>query len=298
MKKTCILIIGPTAVGKTALAIEIAKHFSTKIISADSRQCYRELNIGVAKPSPEELAAVPHYFIDSHSIHDDISAADYETYALNAAAEIFTGNDIAVVTGGTGLYLKAFCEGLDEIPAIYEKLRENIIQDYNEKGLSFLQESIKNYDPVFYKTGEMQNPQRMIRALEVVLSTGKPISSYQSKQKKKRDFHIIKICLQLPREQLYGRINERVDNMFAAGLLAEVASLIPFKLYSALQTVGYKELFEHLDQQTTLVQATELIKQHTRQYAKRQMTWFKKDLENRYCEPSIEEVLKMVDARL
>lgn len=298
MKKTCILIIGPTAVGKTALAIEIAKHFSTKIISADSRQCYRELNIGVAKPSPEELAAVPHYFIDSHSIHDDISAADYETYALNAAAEIFTGNDIAVVTGGTGLYLKAFCEGLDEIPAIYEKLRENIIQDYNEKGLSFLQESIKNYDPVFYKTGEMQNPQRMIRALEVVLSTGKPISSYQSKQKKKRDFHIIKICLQLPREQLYGRINERVDNMFAAGLLAEVASLIPFKQYSALQTVGYKELFEHLDQQTTLVQATELIKQHTRQYAKRQMTWFKKDVENRYCEPSIEEVLKLVDARL
>ena len=298
MKKTCILITGPTAVGKTALAIEIAEHFSTNIISADSRQCYRELNAGVAKPSQAELTAIRHYFIDSHSIHDDLSAADYETYALNAAGEIFGGNDIAVLTGGTGLYIKAFCEGLDEIPAIYEKVREDIIQDYNKKGLPFLQESIKKYDQVFYKSGDIQNPQRMIRALEVVLSTGKPISSYQSKQKKQRDFDIIKICLQLPREELYDRINQRVDQMFEAGLLEEVARLTSFKKYNALQTVGYKELFDHLDQKITLVQATELIKQHTRQYAKRQLTWFKKDMEYKYCEPAKEEVLKLIDVAL
>ena len=298
MKKTCILITGPTAVGKTALAIEIAEHFSTNIISADSRQCYRELNAGVAKPSQAELTAIRHYFIDSHSIHDDLSAADYETYALNAAGEIFGGNDIAVMTGGTGLYIKAFCEGLDEIPAINEKVREDIIQDYNKKGLPFLQESIKKYDQVFYKSGDIQNPQRMIRALEVVLSTGKPISSYQSKQKKQRDFDIIKICLQLPREELYDRINQRVNYMFEAGLLGEVARLAPFKKYNALQTVGYKELFDHLDQKITLVQATELIKQHTRQYAKRQLTWFKKDMEYKYCEPAKEEVLKLIDVAL
>ena len=202
------------------------------------------------------------------------------------------------MTGGTGLYIKAFCEGLDEIPAINEKVREDIIQDYHKKGLPFLQESIKKYDQVFYKSGDIQNPQRMIRALEVVLSTGKPISSYQSKQKKQRDFDIIKICLQLPREELYDRIDQRVDYMFEAGLLEEVARLAPFKKYNALQTVGYKELFDHLDQKITLVQATELIKQHTRQYAKRQLTWFKKDMEYKYCEPAKEEVLKLIDVAL
>ena len=298
MNKTCIIIAGPTAVGKTAIAIGLAKHFTTQIISADSRQCYKELNIGVAKPSAEELEAVQHYFINSHSVTENLSAADFEKYALDAIEKIFTSNDIAVMVGGTGLYIKAFCEGLDEIPAAEIATRNAIVTDYNNNGIEWLQQQIKKHDPDYSVQGEMQNPHRMIRALEVKLSTGKSITAFQSKQKKVRDFNIIKICLQLQREVLYDRINSRVDDMMRMGLAEEVKNLILFKHLNALQTVGYKELFDYFSTEATAVsleKSIELIKQNTRHYAKRQITWFKKEEGMQFCNPSLKDVLSAVE---
>ena len=294
MKKTCIIIAGPTAVGKTAVAVGIAGYFSTSIISADSRQCYKELNIGTAKPSAAELQAVHHYFINTHSVTEDLSAADYELYALNAVTEIFAANDIAIISGGTGLYIKAFCEGLDDIPVVEESVMQYINNGYKLHGLGFLQEEIQKADPVFYDTGDMNNPHRIIRALSVVLSSGRSITTYQTREKKERDFNIIKIGLELPREILYERINTRVDDMIEQGLAAEVKELIPYKKKNALQTVAYRELFDYFDDKLSMPAAIELIKQHTRQYAKRQLTWFKKDSEMIWCAPEMEEVLKIV----
>ena len=295
MKKTCIIIAGPTAVGKTSIALAIAKHFSTEIISADSRQCFKQLNIGVAKPSTAELGAVNHYFINSHSIEDDISAADFESYALKAIENIFLKNDVAVMVGGTGLYIKAFCEGMDEIPAIDPSVRNAIITDYNNNGIQWLREQVKEKDNDYFVKGEIENPQRMMRALEVKMSTGQSIISFHSKQKKERDFDIIKIGLELPREILYQHINKRVDQMMEAGLLEEVRSLVRFKRLNALQTVGYRELFDHLDGKITLEKAIELVKQNTRHYAKRQVTWFKKDLDVKWTPPDLRIVLKYLD---
>jgi tRNA dimethylallyltransferase len=277
--KTCIVIAGPTAVGKTALAIQLAQHFSTSIISADSRQCFKELNIGVAKPSAEELQLVPHYFINSHSINQEVNAALFEQYALQKINEIFTVKNIAIMVGGTGLYIKAFCNGIDEVPVIDPAVREKIITSYEQDGLAWLQNEVKKNDPVYFAKGEIKNPQRLMRALEVKLSTDKSILEFQTQQKKQRDFKIIKIGLELPKEQLHKNINHRVDIMMEQGLLAEVESLLPYKNFNALQTVGYKELFDYFDGNISLTGAVERIKINTRQYAKRQMTWFKKDVE-------------------
>jgi tRNA dimethylallyltransferase len=274
---TVIIIAGPTAVGKTAVAIEVAKHFSTQIISADSRQCYKELNIGVARPTEEELAAVPHYFIATHSIFDKVTAATFEAYALQKANDIFANNNIAVMTGGTGLYIKAFCEGMDAIPDVPEVIRQQIKSEYAQYGLSWLQQQIQQYDPLFFQKGEMQNPQRLMRALEVYKATGKSILQFHKNEKVQRDFNIIKLALELPKEQLHHNINHRVNNMMEAGLLNEVQSLIPYQHINALQTVGYKELFDFFKGEVLLTDAVENIKKNTRQYAKRQMTWFKKD---------------------
>ncbi len=277
MNKTCVIIAGPTAVGKTAFAIELAQHFSTEIISADSRQCYKELNIGVARPSAEELAAVPHHFIASHSIRDSFSAADYEKYALQKVENIFVENDVAVMVGGTGLYIKAFCEGLDNIPAVAENIRNAIVWEYEEKGMEWLQGTVETEDPLFFAKGEIHNPHRLIRALEVKRATGQSITSYQSNQKKQRDFAIVKIGLELSRPSLYERINQRVNIMMQEGLLQEVTALQPYKHLNALQTVGYRELFDYLEGSISLDKAIELIKQNSRHYAKRQLTWFKRD---------------------
>jgi tRNA dimethylallyltransferase len=275
--KTCIIILGPTAVGKTALAIQVAQHFQTAIISADSRQCYRELNIGVAKPSPAELSAARHYFINSHSIQDDVNAAMFEQLALGWAGEIFSEKDVAVMVGGTGLYIRAFCEGLDDIPAVPAAIRDTILSGFTEHGLEWLQERVKEEDPHFFEAGEMQNPQRLMRALEVKRGTGESILSFRLSQPGQRPFNIIKIGLDLPREQLYRQINHRVEQMMEQGLLDEAASLYPFRHLNALQTVGYTELFEHIDGSIPLPQAVDLIAQHTRNYAKRQLTWFRRD---------------------
>lgn len=291
LAKTVIVIAGPTAVGKTAVAVQVASYFHTAVISADSRQCYKELTIGVARPSEEELKAIPHFFIASHSIEEEMTAAGFEKYALQKVMELFQQHDFVIMVGGTGLYLKAFYEGLDPIPATDPSIRKSIIQQYEEKGISWLQQQLQEKDPLFYATGEMQNPQRMMRALEVVESTGLAIQLFRKGEKAKRDFNIIKIGLELPREQLQQRINTRVDQMMAAGLVKEVKGLLPFRKLNALQTVGYAEIFDYLDGVISLEKAVEMIKTATRQYAKRQMTWFKKDTGITWFSPSQTEEL-------
>jgi len=275
-KKTCIIVSGPTAVGKTSYGIGLALKHNTAIISADSRQCFKELNIGVAKPSKEQLEKVKHYFIDTHSIHDEMNVKTFEEYALKAVEEIFKNNDIAVMVGGTGLYIKAFIQGLDDIPEANETIRKKINDEYFVKGIEWLRNEIKLHDAFFFAKGEMQNPQRMLRALEVKLSTGKSILDFHSGKKTNRDFAIQNISLEIPREQLYKNINRRVDEMIEAGLLKEAENLIPFKNLNALQTVGYKEFFDYFEGKYSLENAIAEIKKNTRHYAKRQMTWFKK----------------------
>jgi tRNA dimethylallyltransferase len=272
-----IVVVGPTAVGKTALALRIAQLFKTAIISADSRQCYRELNIGVAKPTIEELTMVPHYFINSHSVHNEVNAAVFEQYALQAANQIFSHHPIAVMVGGSGLYIDAFCNGMDNMPPIPIEIRNNIINNFQKNGLRWLQETIKKNDPIFWEKAEQQNPQRLMRALEVWEATGQSILHFRSKSKAQRPFKIVKIGLELPRIELYQHINNRVLDMIKDGLVEEVSALQPLQHLNALQTVGYKELFDYLNGFVSLNKAIELIQLNTRHYAKRQITWFKRD---------------------
>ncbi|MEO7835970.1 MAG: tRNA (adenosine(37)-N6)-dimethylallyltransferase MiaA, partial [Ginsengibacter sp.] len=279
-KKTCVIISGPTAVGKTSYGIELALKYHTQIISADSRQCFKELNIGVAKPEKEQLEKVKHYFIDTHSIHQEMNVKIFEEYALKSIEEIFKNNEVALMVGGTGLYIKAFTEGLDDIPEVDETIRKKINEEYSTYGMEWLSDKIKHYDSAFFSKGEMQNPQRMLRALEIKLSTGKSIFEFQLQKKTKRDFTIKNILLELPREQLYNNINARVDKMIEDGLLNEAESLFPFKHLNALQTVGYKELFEYFIGKYSFEKTVEEIKKNTRHYAKRQITWFKKYIQN------------------
>jgi len=283
--KTVIIVCGPTAVGKTSVAISLAKHFHTEIISADSRQCFKELNIGVARPSEEELKEVPHHFIASHSVNEDINAAFFEQYALQKVNELFRKHDLVIMVGGTGLYIKAFSDGLDEIPAVDEAIRKKIIADYDKKGMEWLQNEIKEKDTQFYAIGEIRNPQRLMRALEVIESTGRSILDFRKNNKTTRDFNIIKIGLELPKEELHQNIDSRVDKMIAQGLVEEVRSLLHCKNLNALQTVGYSEIFEYLEGKMSLESAIDEIKKNTRQYAKRQMTWFRKDKEIKWFSP-------------
>jgi len=293
-QKKVYIVVGPTAVGKTAFAISLAKKLNTEIISADSRQCFKELSIGVAKPSNEELAEVPHHFIATNSVSEDINAGYFEQYALNITEQIFKKCDDVVMVGGTGLYIKAFCEGIDPMPVVSPKIRESIIQQYTAKGLIWLQSELKHKDPAFWEVAEQQNPQRLMRALEVFNATGKSITEFRSAIKKQRPFSIIKIGLELPMEVLIERINNRVDQMIKDGLVEEVKTVINWREKAALQTVGYKEIFNYLDNKVSLDEAIHQIKTHTRQYAKRQMTWFKKDEEVKWFdvrEISVQEII-------
>jgi tRNA dimethylallyltransferase len=246
----------------------------------------------VARPSEEELAAVPHHFIASHSIHDKMNAGVFEQYALEKAEQIFRQNNIAVMVGGTGLYIKAFCEGIDEMPEVPQLIRKEITAAYEQHGIGWLQEEVKRIDPQFYQVGEIQNPHRLMRALEVIKATGKSILDFRKGQKVKRDFKIIKIALSLPKPQLHENINSRAEKMMEMGLLDEVKSLIPYQHINALQTVGYKELFSYFTGEITLAGAVSDIKKNTRQYAKRQLTWFKKDAECVWLEPQVNDVLE------
>ncbi|MBL0130740.1 MAG: tRNA (adenosine(37)-N6)-dimethylallyltransferase MiaA [Chitinophagaceae bacterium] len=284
--KTVVIVTGPTGVGKTAVAISLAKHFSAEIISADSRQCFAELNIGVARPSLQELQQVKHHFIASHSIQEEVTAVTFEQYALKKINKLFKEQDIVVMAGGTGLYIKAFCEGLDSIPAIEPVIREKISKNYEAKGLAWLKQQVEEKDKAFFQTGEINNPQRMMRALEVIESTGESILSFRKEVKAKRDFRVVKIGLTLPKEDLHQNIHARVDKMIADGLVEEARLLVPYRNLNALQTVGYAEIFEYLDKKCTLEKAVEKIKTSTRQYAKRQLTWFKKDAEIKWFSPA------------
>jgi len=270
-------VVGPTAVGKTSFAIALAKALGTEIISADARQCYKEMNIGVARPSADELKAVPHHFIASHSVNENINASFYENWALEKLENLFTRNEAAVMVGGTGLYIKAFCEGLDLIPAIDAEIRENIIAQYEKLGLRWLQKEVSVKDPQYWEKGEQKNPQRLMRALEVMLGTGSSITSFQNKKAVERPFKIVKIGLELPREELYERINARVLTMVEEGLEKEVKSLEAVAHLNALQTVGYSEWKEYFEGKISKEKVIENIQQNTRHYAKRQMTWFKRD---------------------
>lgn len=276
-QKKLLVIAGPTAVGKTAIAIEVAKSLGTEIISADSRQCYRGMSIGTAQPSTEERATVPHHFVDCYEVQEALSAADFERYALDQLNQIFSKSQYAVVCGGTGLYIKALCEGLDDMPAIDAIISQMVSDRYAAEGMDWLREELRQKDPEFAAMGEMENPARMLRALAFKLSVGKSIVQYRTAIKKDRPFEIINIGLELPREQLYERINQRVDIMMQQGLLQEAQQLYPQRNLKNLQTVGYTELFDYLNNTMTLEQAVDKIKQHSRNYAKRQLTWFKKD---------------------
>lgn len=282
--KTVIIIAGPTAAGKTAKAIEVAQRFDTAVISADSRQCYREISIGTAKPGPQELQTVPHYFINSHSIREEVNAGVYERLALDYAAEVWKDQDIVVMCGGTGLYIKAFCEGIDNIPAAPADVRSSIQERYEKEGMVWLQQEVQEKDPVFYAIAETQNPHRLMRALEVLYTTGQSITSFRTGNVVQRDFNIIKTAITLPKEQLHANIERRVHQMVADGLLEEVRAVLPYRNHNALQTVGYKEVFDYLDGKLTWNEAVEQIIIHTRQYAKRQLTWFRKDADFKWFE--------------
>lgn len=297
MKNTVIIVTGPTASGKTRVAIDLAVKFQTEIISADSRQCYRELNIGVARPSPGELQTARHHFIASHSIHENNTAADFEQYSLQKVNDLFKQYDKVIMVGGTGLYIKAFCDGLDSIPPVEEEIRERITQEYNRKGLAWLQEEIRQKDPAYFEQGEIKNPRRMMRALEVIESTGKSIISFRNTSKKERDFRIVKFGLYPPNETLRYYINSRIDRMIASGLIEEAEKLYPFRHLNALQTVGYQEMFHYFDGEITLEKALELIKQNTRKYAKRQLTWFRKDKDIQWFDPSDPELLLKLESK-
>lgn len=284
--KKVYVICGPTAAGKTSIAIKLAGRLHTSIISADSRQCYREMSIGTAKPTPAELRETKHYFIDAFPVTTHITAADYEQLALQYLEEIFQSHDVAVVCGGTGLYIKALCEGLDDMPEVDEEINREINETYKREGISWLQQTVREEDPEFYTVAETENPARLLRALVFKRSTGKSILTYRSGKVKQRDFSIIKIGLELPREILYNHINLRVDHMMQHGLLDEVKKLYPQRTLKNLQTVGYTELFDYIDGKYTLAEAVEKIKQHTRNYAKRQLTWFRKDKSISWFDPN------------
>lgn len=289
MTPTVYIVVGPTAVGKTKYAIELAQKLNTEIISADARQCYQELNIGVARPSSLELATLPHHFIASHSIQATVNAGVFEQYALAKTTELLAKFGSVVMVGGTGLYVKAFAEGMDLIPAIDPAIRIQIQQDLTSKGIAWLQAEVQVKDPTYWAQadqGEQQNTQRLSRALEVMIGTGQSILRFQQQSKKTRSFSIQKIGLELPREQLYERINKRVLEMDQMGLVEEVKALRPHFHLNALQTVGYQEWLPYFEGHQTKEAVIQAIQQNTRHYAKRQMTWFKKDPEIKWHQVS------------
>lgn len=277
MNNYLINVIGPTAIGKTSLSIKIARHFNTEIISADSRQFFKEMQIGTAVPDPHELEVAPHHFIQHISIDDNYSVGDFEKEAINKLEELFQAHDMAIMVGGSGLYIKAITEGLDNFPDVDPEIRKNLNGHLEEDGIDWLQQKLFVLDPEYYKTADVQNPHRLIRALEICIETGKPFSEFLNQDKPERNFKIINIGLSADRELIYDRINRRVDIMIENGLVEEARTLYPKRDLNALNTVGYKELFRYFDGEWDLKMAISEIKKNTRRFAKRQLTWFRKD---------------------
>ena len=297
-KKYLIIILGPTAVGKTSLSIQLAKHFNTSIVSADSRQFYQEISIGTAKPTVMEMDGVTHYLINSISIHHEYNVGKYESDAMSIIQSLFKEKNLVILVGGSGLYIDAITKGFDELPEANQEVRERIKAIHNESGIEGLQSLLKELDSEYYSKVDLQNPQRMSRALEVCLTTGKTYTSFRKGTITNRAFEIIKIGVNTSREALYERINLRVDEMMKQGLLEEVKQVEPFKHLNSLQTVGYKELFDFLEGKIELTSAVDLIKQNTRRYAKRQLTWFRKDETITWFEPTEkEEIVKHINQK-
>jgi tRNA dimethylallyltransferase len=276
--KKLIVVVGPTGVGKTDFAIKLAQKYNSPVISCDSRQIFKELRIGTAPPTDEQLLLVKHYFIFSHSIHDYYTAGKYEVEALALMEELFKTHDTLIMAGGSGLYVDAVCKGIDAFPETDIVLRDALMKRLQNEGLESLKQELKVLDRESYDVIDIENPQRVVRALEVTIQTGQKFSSFKSFSNKRRDFEIEKVVVQLPREELYERINRRVDSMIEMGLVEEVRALYPYRNRPALKTVGYRELFDYIDGKLSLQEAIELIKRNSRRYAKRQMTWWRKDL--------------------
>lgn len=283
--KTLIVVVGATGSGKTDLSLRLATHFAAPILSTDSRQVYRGIPIGTAQPTAEQLAAVEHHFIASHELTDNFNCGEYETQALACLEALFRKHDVVVAVGGSGLYIQALCEGMDDLPQADEELRQSLMERLQGEGIESLLADLERFDPEYYAQVDRQNPSRVLRAVEVCLQTGKPYSSLRTGERRKRDFRIVKVGIDWDREALYDRINRRVDMMIDEGLEAEARSVYHLRQLNSLQTVGYREMFEYFDGKISREEAIELIKRNSRRYAKRQMTWFRRDSEIRWFSP-------------
>jgi tRNA dimethylallyltransferase len=296
---TLIVVVGPTGVGKSGISIQLAKYYNTEILSADSRQFYRELNIGTAVPSSDDLLAVPHHFIQTKSIHDYYNVSDFESEAISLIHQLFQTKNPLILTGGSMMYVDTICKGIDDIPTVDPAIRDEVIQWYNMNGLQSLQKRVFELDPEYYQIVDLNNPKRLLHALEICLMTGKTLSSFRKNTIRKRDFRILKIGINQEREILYDRINKRVDAMMEAGLLQEVKSVYQYKSLNTLNTVGYKELFGYLDGDCSLSDAVERIKGNSRKYARKQLTWYRKDPEIVWFEPDqFEKIREYIDQQL
>ncbi len=299
MTKTLIIILGPTAIGKTDLSIEVAKHYNTEIISCDSRQIYKELSIGTAIPNPQQLHTVNHRMIQNHSITEYYNASDYEVEAMKNIEEVFDSHDQAIMSGGSMMFIDVVCNGIDDLPTIDPEIRKEIIQRFEKDGLDPLRVELKRIDPEYYSIVDLKNHKRILHALEIFYMTGKKYSELRTNTKKKRDFDIIKIGMNTDRSILHKRINARVDKMIEEGLIEEVRAVSQFRQLNSLNTVGYKELFDYFDNNITLDDAIELIKRNSRRYARRQLTWFNKDKEIKWFEPNqTQEIINYLDSTI
>ena len=293
---TLIIVLGPTGVGKSDISIQLAKHYHTEIVSADSRQFFRELTIGTAVPSPEDLNEIKHHFIQNKSIHHYYNVSEYETEALQLIQELHKKINPIILTGGSMLYLDTICNGIDDIPTVDPEIRDEVIRWYEENGIEALRQRLQEVDPEYYEEVDRNNPKRMLHAVEVCQMTGKTFTSFRTRTVKERPFHIVKIGINQDRKVLYDRINERVLRMMDLGLLEEARSVFPYRSLNSLNTVGYKELFSYFDGSCTLEEAVDLIQRNTRKYARKQLTWFRRDQQIKWFEPNqIDEIIKYID---
>ena len=299
MLKSLLILLGPTGVGKTDLSIDLASYYQTEIISCDSRQIYKEMNIGTAVPDLQILESVPHHFVGSHSIHDYYNASKFEVEVLQKLEMLFQKNDVVLMTGGSMLYIDALCKGIDDLPEVDEEIRRSLMQRMETEGIESLRNELRFYDPVYYEEVDLRNPKRILHALEICLMTGSPYSSFRTNQHRERPFNIIKIGINRDREVLYNRINQRVDQMFEMGLEQEARSLYPFRHLNSLNTVGYRELFDCFDGKISVQEAKEKIKANSRKYARKQLTWFRHDTDITWFTPEMkDEIIAFTNGQL